>query len=205
MDPAVAADEAPEWGPYSYVKNNPASSSDPNGLCPQGGRRGFLCNAIEATSALIGSVGGFVAGGGAGLLAAAPTGELAAPITVPLAAVQGAALGAGAGLTVGKILTSLLFNESIEQSSSGGQKGRDNKRFLNQKPLQGGRRVSVDAETGGSGDPVVQVTVQGKGIRGGRIDYLINAADEIKSLPRALRANSEIIQAVNKALQYINR
>lgn len=54
----------------------------------------------DAPTQIIGAIGGFILGGGAGVGAAAPTGEAAAPVTVPVGAVIGAGAGAG-GLTEG--------------------------------------------------------------------------------------------------------
>jgi RHS repeat-associated protein len=121
VDPPVAADSTPQWNPYGYVKGNPVNYSDPLGLCPIDKP---LCNWIEATSIAIGSIGGFVGGGGAAVLTG--VGVVASPVT----AIQGAALGAAAGLVVGKAVTGALFNESADGASGGGgEDGAQDKRL----------------------------------------------------------------------------
>ena len=49
VDPAIAADSTPQWGPFNYVKDNPANYSDPYGLCPI--CIPFIVAGLEATGA----------------------------------------------------------------------------------------------------------------------------------------------------------
>jgi len=82
-------------------------------LCPQdqGALAAFACNTIEAGTAFVGAVAGFIGGGGAGFVAALPTGELASPLTVPAGAVVGEAAGGAAGALAGKAITNVLFSQ----------------------------------------------------------------------------------------------
>lgn len=85
--------------------------SDPFGLCPPGKP---ICHWIEATSMTLGSIAGFIGGGGAPALTG--VGVVASPFT----AVAGGAAGAAAGLAAGKALTSVLFSEDASGGRGGG-------------------------------------------------------------------------------------
>jgi RHS repeat-associated protein len=93
---------------YGFAGGDPRNSSDPFGLCPPNRP---LCHWIEATSALVGSVAGFIGGGGGGTLFAIATGGVGIP-AVPAGAYAGAGLGGAAGLAAGKLLTAHLFSSS---------------------------------------------------------------------------------------------
>lgn len=80
-------------------------------MCPQSLLRGLLCGAVEATTTLVGSLAGFVAGGGGGALVAMATGGIGIP-AVPAGAYGGLAAGAAGGLAVGRAISSVLFSEN---------------------------------------------------------------------------------------------
>ncbi len=109
---------------YAYAGNNPISFSDPYGLCPTGGSllKIFTCQSIEAATTFVGSVSGFVVGGGGGLLASAPTLGTAAPVTVPVGAAVGAGAGAVAGKLAGEWITNRLFSDNDGGGGGGGRK-----------------------------------------------------------------------------------
>ena len=107
---------------YQFNGNNPVSYTDPFGHCPKRGLvKVFLCNAIEASTTMLGSVAGFGLGGGGGLLASAPSAGLAAPVTVPAGAVAGGALGAATGKLAGAAITGLLFADKPDKDKEAGQ------------------------------------------------------------------------------------
>ena len=112
---------------YGFADGDPVNFSDPFGLCPAEVSvwQAVGCVLIETTMGLLGSTAGFAAGGGAGLLAAAPTGGLAAPVTVPAGAVAGAAAGAVAGKLAGEMITSVLFSKGEGEFRGGRQSTRD--------------------------------------------------------------------------------
>lgn len=62
-----------------------------------------------------------------------------------------------------------------------------------------GRQVAVDAEVGGSG--LKQVHVQVKGV--GKI--LLKSRDEITKLPKAMRKNAVIQDAIERAFQWLEK
>ena len=95
---------------YAYAGNNPIAYTDPFGLCPDGLSPGksLLCNAIEATSTALGTLGGFVTGASAGALEIAGSAGVLAPVAaVGLASTTAA--GGVIGLKAGQALTSQLF------------------------------------------------------------------------------------------------
>jgi RHS repeat-associated protein len=113
---------------YAYSGNNPATFTDPFGLCPRNASAlaTFACHSIRATTTILGTVIGFVGGGGGGLLASAPTAGVAAPVTVPAGAVAGAAGGGLLGAAAGDLITNALFKEGGQGGSGGrGRAGRD--------------------------------------------------------------------------------
>lgn len=63
---------------------------------------------FEILGAIAGFFGGGIAGGGAGTLVAAPTGELAAPVMIPAGAIAGAIKGAAAGYAAGAALDGIV-------------------------------------------------------------------------------------------------
>lgn len=93
---------------YAYSGNNPATFTDPFGLCPD--PNDIRCSLLEGAFTLLGGTAGFITGGGLGLLEIAGTGGLATPAAVATAA-SGTAIGAGAGRALGEQLGNLLFRE----------------------------------------------------------------------------------------------
>ncbi len=70
----------------------------------------------------MGSISGFVVGGGGGLLASVPSLGTAAPVTVPAGAVAGAGAGAVAGKLAGEWITNRLYSDNDGGDRSGGKK-----------------------------------------------------------------------------------
>jgi RHS repeat-associated protein len=109
---------------YGFASGDPVNLADPFGLCPIDKP---LCNWIEVILTAAGTDIGFIAGGGAGLLAGP-----AAIAASPAGAFAGAAAGAGIGLTAGKALTSWLFSES-SPSRTGGKSAEEYDRHIEAK------------------------------------------------------------------------
>ena len=104
---------------YGFASGGPVNYGDPFGLCPATGPRAVVCQTIEAATTFVGSVIGFIGGGGGGALLAFATGGVTAP-AVPSLAFAGAAGGAAIGLGAGISITNVLFAEDGGAASSGG-------------------------------------------------------------------------------------
>lgn len=89
-------------------------------MCPDGlsAVSGLLCSAVEATSAFVGSLVGFAAGGGGGALFALVTAGVTSP-AIPATSWAGAVNGGAAGLAVGQLVTNTLFSQDGGRGSSG--------------------------------------------------------------------------------------
>ena len=103
---------------YGFAEGDPVNYSDPFGLCTM---RQRLCHWIEATSMALGSLGGFVVGGGGPALTG--VGVVASPFT----AAAGGATGAGVGLAAGKAITGILFSEDASGRRGGSGESNTNK------------------------------------------------------------------------------
>jgi hypothetical protein len=136
---------------------------------------------------LLGAVAGFAVGGTTGLLEAAATGGLASPVAI---AQTGAATiaGAAAGAAAGEALSNIFFAKSHTVATTS---------------IPGHGTVRVDWEEP-SGDRPGNVHVQGKG-RGALAKTILNAVDDLRNLPKAVRDNSTIQQGVRKAFEMLER
>jgi len=103
---------------YGFAEGDPVNYADPFGLCTMQQR---LCHWIEATSMALGSLGGFVVGGGGPALTG--VGVVASPFT----AAAGGATGAGVGLAAGKAITGILFSEDASGRRGGSGESNTNK------------------------------------------------------------------------------
>ncbi len=107
---------------YGFASGDPVNYADPFGLCPASATalERTLCVFVETSLGLLGSASGFIAGGGAGLLASAPIGFAAAPVTVPAGAIAGAAAGGAAGVLAGRAATQVMFSKAASTGASAG-------------------------------------------------------------------------------------
>jgi hypothetical protein len=163
--------------------------NDPFGLCPQDASllQSVGCALIEIATTVIGVDVGMAAGGGAGLMASAPTGGVAAPATVPAGAAVGGMVGAASGLLVGEALTDKLFSDSHTTAQT--QIGKQNARVDVDYP-EGGRPGSVHVQTKGPG---------------GAQYHPVRDANDLSGLPKFLRDNQTIQRGVQKAFDLLNR
>src|SRR5690606_17463226 len=103
---------------YAYAGNNPASYTDPFGLCPDEDPE---CAALEAAYAATGAAIGFWLGGGAGAIEALATGGTLAP-AIALQAAAASGVGAALGGLVGNVV--YFAKSSTSGNSPAAQSGR---------------------------------------------------------------------------------
>jgi hypothetical protein len=135
----------------------------------------------------VGTVAGFVLGGGTGAFETAISGGALAPVAVAQTAMATTA-GAGIGRAAGELIWGMAsgFNSRTTARTKIGKQAA---------------RVDAELPTGHSPG---EVHVQTKG-PGGPQKYRVPSANDLSGLPRVLRENETIQRGITKAFELIER